>query len=193
MKKNNDSLGMLEFKLSVCIRLAWSLLQYSANYINELWTDFDENLPEFVEKFTVYWSPADYADFCNHVEKWADKHNEVYEEELWCRIRALIMRDKQAYLFGVAREFARKKSSELLCKSENIQQLCDELGEENDIIYVDITFFKQCKGFGKLRELSAAMDQHAYFLLNYRLDFHAILKTKASEQATAILKEEGDN
>ena len=48
MKKNNDSLGMLEFKLSVSIRRAWSVLQYSENYLNELWTDLYENLPEFV-------------------------------------------------------------------------------------------------------------------------------------------------
>lgn len=193
MNEDKELLDMLLFKLVESLKYLQPLFVQKADYINDLWIDEGEGVPKFVEKFVMFWNVNDYNVFCRQVKVWSGDHDAVPSEELWCRIRALIMRDKQAYLLGITKGFTDKTNKYLIDKQENIQQLCNEIAEEDDVITVNNKCFEQFNdSFDHLKELSAAMNQHAYYLLNTPLAFVEVFKVNASEQATAILeKKEG--
>lgn len=192
MEENNQLLNMLLFKLMSSLKYLQPLLIQKADYINELWSDCGDRIPNFTENFVRRWDPNDYNDFCYQVKMWSRTHDALYKEELWCRIRALIMRDKQAYLLGVTKGFTAKNNNYLISRRANIQRLCDEIAEEDDIIVINNECFEQfTDSFDHLKELSVAMNQHAYYLLNTPLEFHTLLKVNASKQATTILRKGG--
>lgn len=191
MNQENNQISMLHFKLAVSSHYLQPQFLQKATYINGLWTDEEEQVPKFVEKFAAFWSATDYKAFCRQVVIWSADHEEEGKEELWYRIRALIMRDKQASLLGIVKAFISKNNETLFTRQKNIQRLCDEISEEDDVVVVNDKTFNNYDSFERLQKLSFAMCQHTHFLLYEPLQYHASYKVSASEQATKVLSKEG--
>lgn len=122
---------------------------------------------------------------------WSADHEEEDEEELWYRIRALIMRDKQASLLGIVKAFISSENDAFLTRQANIQHLCDEIAEEDDIVVVNDKNFSNYDSFERLQKLSFAMCQHAHFLLYEPFQYHTLYQVSVSEQTNSILSKEG--
>lgn len=184
---------MLFFKLYASLLFLQPLFFKNANYINNLWEDFDEDVPKFVDKFVEYWSEANYIAFHQQVQKWSVANNADPKEETWFRIRALIIRDKQAFLLRTVKGFMDKiqdDSSSLQHYEDDIQKLCDEIAEQEHVIVVNsMAFSKFQSSYDRLKELSNAMHLHISNWLNRQSDFERSYKLDANEQTNLILGE----
>lgn len=168
MEEEQMLLSMLVFKLVESLKYLQPLIFQKSEFIKNLWLEKDEDLPNFVEKFMMYWTADDYDDFCQQVKAWADNRSQLYEEAFEDCVKTLILRDKQAYLLGIVKKFLDESDETLLIKQSNIQQLCDEVGDYDDVIYVNDNSFEQThEEFERLKKLSMAMCQHAQYLLTY--------------------------
>jgi hypothetical protein len=167
---NSELLTMLRFKLSVSADYIQPRFLQKANYINKLWTDEGEETPNFIDHFVSTWSNDNYNEFLSQVSAWTQNHVEESKKELWHCLRTLIMRDEKAYQRGTILGFVDRaaKDESVLCKQqENIQQLIDEIGEEDDVIIVNNTLFESsATQIEYLKGLSSAMYQHVSYLLN---------------------------
>lgn len=187
-----DVVSMARFKLMTSLDYINRPFLNRANNINNLWLSEGSQVPNFVERFVASWSSDDYTVFCEQVKQWALDHDDDPLRELRRRVHALIIRDKQAYQRGIVRGFldkAAKNKRILFDQQSNIAQLCNEVGEKDDVIFVnDKDFEHSSTQFEQLKGLSYAMRCHATYLLNHRLTQRRFVMVNAEKQATMITK-----
>ena len=130
--------------------------------------------------------------FCEQVKHWALDHDEKPFAELRRRIRELILCDKKSLQLLTITKFINKaKGNEkvLFNQQANIQQLCNEIGEKDDVLFVESNDFKNSKSqFDRLKALIQAMRWHSNNLVNQRHVRQQLTVVNAKKEAEIIAK-----
>ncbi len=162
---------------------------------NNLWLNEGDSVPKFTTKLVDCWSVDDYTLFCEQVKRWALDHDEEPFTELRRRIRELILYDKKSLqllkLLTITKLLNKAKSNEkvLFDQQADIQQLCNEISEEDDKLFVESNDFKNSKSqFERLRALIQAMRWHSNNLVNQRHARQKLSIVNAKKEAELITK-----
>ncbi|MEK1432521.1 hypothetical protein HCY88_10245 [Limosilactobacillus fermentum] len=149
-------------------------------------------MPGFATKFVDYWSVNDYATFCEQVKQWALDHGEDPFEELRRRVRELILCDKKSLqLLTITKLLNNANDDEkiLFAQQANVQQLCNEIGDKDDQIFVESNDFKNSDSqFERLKSLIQAMRLHSNYLVNQRYTRRRLASVNAEKEANFITK-----
>lgn len=187
-----DVIAMARFKLGTSINFLKGPFNQLAESLESLWLSEGSQVPHFASKFVDYWSADDYATFCEQVKLWALDHDADPFDELRRRVRELLLCDKKSFqLLTITKLLNKSKDSErvLFDQQANIQQLCNEIGEKDDRVFIDHDGFKQSTSqFRRLKGLVQAMRQHSNYLVNQRLTRRRLINVNLSEQAKIISK-----
>ena len=187
-----DVIGMSRFKLNISINYLEKPFDRLADSIKNLWLNEGDSVPGFATKFVDCWSVEDYTMFCEQVKHWALDHDEKPFAELRRRIRELILCDKKSLQLLTITKFINKaKGNEkvLFNQQANIQQLCNEIGEKDDVLFVESNDFKNSKSqFDRLKALIQAMRWHSNNLVNQRHVRQQLTVVNAKKEAEIIAK-----
>lgn len=187
-----DVIGMSRFKLNISINYLEKPFDRLADSIKNLWLNEGDSVPGFATKFVDCWSVEDYTMFCEQVKHWALDHDEKPFAELRRRIRELILCDKKSLQLLTITKFINKaKGNEkvLFNQQANIQQLCNEIGEKDDVLFVESNDFKNSKSqFDRLKALIQAMRWHSNNLVNQRHVRQQLTVANAKKEAEIIAK-----
>lgn len=187
-----DVIGMSQFKLNTSISYLKKPFERLADSIKNLWLNKGDSVPGFATKFVDCWSVEDYTMFCEQVKRWALDHAEEPFAELRRRIRELILCDKKSLQLLTITKFINKaKGNEkvLFNQQANIQQLCNEIGEKDDVLFVESNDFKNSKSqFERLKALIQAMRWHSNNLVNQRHVRQQLTVANAKKEAEIIAK-----
>ncbi|MBD7895703.1 hypothetical protein H9564_08410 [Limosilactobacillus sp. Sa3CUN2] len=187
-----DTIGMAQFKLGKSIDYLEEPFDQLANSIKRLWLSEGDTLPRFVNKFADCWSSDDYATFCEQVKLWALDHDKDPFEELRRRVHELLLCDKKLFQLLTVTKLLRKSGDServLFDQQANVQQLCNEIGEEDDQLFIANDDFKQASSqFGRLKGLVYAMRLHSNYLVNQRLTRRKMVNVDLAEEAKIISK-----
>ncbi|MCD7125039.1 hypothetical protein [Limosilactobacillus caviae] len=187
-----DVIAMAWFKLGTSINFLKGPFTHLADSIENLWLSEGDQVPHFVSKFADCWSVDDYATFCEQVKLWALDHGADPFDELRRRVRELLLCDKKSFqLLTITKLLNKSKDSErvLFDQQANVQQLCNEISEKDDQLFIDHDGFKQTTSrFGRLKGLVQAMRQHSNYLVNQRLTRRRLVNVNLAEQAKIISK-----
>lgn len=185
-----DVIGMGRFKLSASIHRLEEPFNQLSNSIQDLWLSEGEQVPQFVNNFVDYWSVGNYSAFCDQLKLWALDHGKAPFEELRRRVQELILCNKKSFqLLTIRKLLDKSKNNEgaLFEEQANIQQLCNEIGEKDDRLFVDSNNFEHSNTqFERLKSLVHAMRQHSNYLANQRLTRRRLVNVSISEQAKII-------
>ena len=187
-----DVIGMSRFKLNISINYLEKPFDRLADSIKNLWLNEGDSVPGFATKFVDCWSVEDYTMFCEQVKHWALDHDEKPFAELRRRIRELILCDKKSLQLLTITKFINKaKGNEkvLFNQQANIQQLCNEIGEKDDVLFVESNDFKNSKSqFDRVKALIQAMRWHSNNLVNQRHVRQQLTVVNAKKEAEIIAK-----
>lgn len=187
-----DVIAMVKFKLSTSVDYLEEPFDRLANSIKDLWLSEGDSVPGFATKFFDYWSVNDYATFCEQVKQWALDHGEDPFEELRRRVRELIMCDKKSLqLLTITKLLNNANDDEkiLFAQQANVQQLCNEIGDKDDQIFVESNDFKNSDSqFERLKSLIQAMRLHSNYLVNQRYTRRRLASVNAEKEANFITK-----
>ncbi len=184
-----DVINMEMFKLQMSVKYLEPGFNNLINSIKGLWLDEGEMPPKFISNFADYWSVNDYAAFCSQVKQWALDHNEDPFKELRRRVREVILCDKKSLQLDTVNRISKKGRKELFNWQANVQQLCNEIGEKDDQIFVDSDAFEHTGSqLGRLKSLTQAMRAHRDYLVNQRLTRRRMVSVNAEKQAELITK-----
>lgn len=177
-----DIIAMARFKLGTSINYLKGPFNRLADSLKNLWLSEGNQAPHFVSNFVDYWSVDDYVTFCEQVKLWALDHNVDPFDELQRRVRELLLCDKKSIqLLTIKKLLDKSKNNErvLFDQQANVQQLCNEIGEKDDQLFIDHDDFKQSTSqFGRLKGLVQAMRRHSNYLVNVNLAEQAKIITK---------------
>lgn len=187
-----DVIGMSQFKLDLSHSYLQDPFDQLVNSFQKLWLDEGALVPGFATKFADCWSVADYAAFCEQVKLWALDHDGKPFDELRRRVRELLLCDKKSFqLLTVTKLLNKSKNNEkvLFDQQANIQQLCNEIGEKDEQLFINDGDFKQAGShFERLKSLVKAMRLHSNYLVDQRLKRRRIVNVNINEQAKMISK-----
>ena len=187
-----DVIAMTKFKLDTSMRYLEGPFDHLADSMQNLWLNEGMQVPGFATKFVDCWSNDDYVTFCEQVKLWALDHNEEPFSELYRRARELILCDKKSLQLLTIRKLLDKSNENekvLFEQQANVQQLCNEISEKDDQIFVEDDSFKHSSTqFERLKSLVQSMRQHSNYLVNQRLTRHQMVSVNANEQAKIIAK-----
>lgn len=187
-----DVIAMAKFKLSASVDFLEKPFDRLANSIQKLWLDEGASVPGFATKFVDCWSVTDYAVFCEQVKLWALDHNVDPFKELRRRVRELILCDKKSLqLLTITKLLNNANDDEkvLFVQQANIQQLCNEIGDKDDQIFVESNDFKNSSSqFERLKSLIQAMRMHSSYLVNQRYTRRRLVSVNAEKEANFITK-----
>lgn len=187
-----DAVAMAKFKLSTSVRYLEGPFDQLADSMQNLWSSEGMQVPGFATKFADCWSNDDYVAFCEQVKLWALDHEKDPFSELYRRVRELILCDKKSLQLLTIRKLLDKsnENEKVLFKQQaNVQQLCNEISEKDDQIFVeDDSFEHSSTQFERLKSLVQSMRQHSNYLVNQRLTRHQMISVNADKQAKIIAK-----
>lgn len=187
-----DVIAMVKFKLSTSADYLEKPFDRLDKSIKDLWLSEGDSVPGFAAKFVDYWSVNDYATFCEQVKQWALDHGEDPFEELRRRVRELILCDKKSLqLLTITKLLNNANNDEkiLFAQQANVQQLCNEIGEKDDQIFVETNDFKNSSSqFERLKSLIQAMRLHSNYLVNQRYTRRRLVSVNAEQEANLITK-----
>lgn len=187
-----DVIAMAKFKLSASVDYLEEPFDRLANAIKDLWLSEGASVPGFATKFVDCWSVTDYAVFCEQVKLWALDHGKDPFEELRRRVRELILCDKKSLqLLTITKLLNNANDDEkiLFDQQASIQQLCNEIGEKDDQIFVEDDSFKHSSTqFERLKSLVQSMRQHSNYLVNQRYTRRRLMSVNAEKEANLITK-----
>ena len=187
-----DVIAMARFKLGTSINFLKGPFNQLAESLESLWLSEGSQVPHFASKFVDCWSADDYATFCEQVKLWALDHDADPFNELRHRVRELLLCDKKSFqLLTITKLLDKSKDNErvLFDQQANVQQLCNEIGEKDDQVFIDRDDFKQSTSqFGRLKGLVQAMRRHSNYLVNQRLTRRRLINVNLAEQAKIISK-----
>lgn len=187
-----DVISMVRFKLSTSIQYLERPFDHLADSMQNLWLNEGMQVPGFATKFADCWSNDDYVTFCEQVKLWALDHDEEPFSELYRRVRELILCDKKSLQLLTIRKLLDKSNENekvLFEQQANVQQLCNEIGEKDDQIFVEDDSFKHSSTqFERLKSLVQSMRQHSNYLVNQQFTHHRMVSINANEQAKIIAK-----
>lgn len=173
-----DTLAMSKFKLENSLQYLVHPLNEIGNPAAELWTDDLLEAPSFTDEYLAYWSPNEYAQYVQRVEKWAHEYTRPFTLKL--NLRSMLMRERYSYQFEAINRMMNHLIHDpdfLVSHQDNVQQLCDEIGEAPWIGFAEYNAKdtkKLTNGFAKLKHYSLAMRHHDEHLANDKLTHHKL-------------------